>query len=138
MPPPRVGEAPPHPVADAPPHPVADAPPTSGSAPKVSGTVSASLAAAEGTLFVIARRTKEAVGPPVAVQRIPGATFPAPFSLGEANMMLGGEWPQDVFLEARVDRDGNVMSKEDIVARSEIVGPVGAGTSDVALLLAAP
>jgi cytochrome c-type biogenesis protein CcmH/NrfG len=109
------------------------------SAPKVAGTVSlASGSAPEGTLFVIARRSKEAVGPPVAVQRMPAASFPASFSLGEANMMLGGEWPAEVFLEARIDRDGNVMSKEDIVARTEIVGPVAAGKSDVALVLAAP
>lgn len=108
-------------------------------APKVAGTVSlASGAAPEGTLFVIARRSKEAVGPPVAVQRMPAATFPASFALGEANMMLGGEWPAEVFLEARIDRDGNVMSKEDIVARSEIAGPVAAGTTNAALVLAAP
>ena len=113
------------------------APPSPSGTPKVAGTVSlASGVTPEGTLFVIARRSKEAVGPPVAVQRMPAATFPASFSLSEANMMLGGEWPAEVFLEARIDRDGNVMSKEDIVARSEIVGPVGAGKSDAALVLA--
>jgi cytochrome c-type biogenesis protein CcmH/NrfG len=115
------------------------APKVSQGAPRVSGTVSmAAGSAPQGTLFVIARRTKEAVGPPVAVQRMPGASVPTPFSLDESNLMLGGEWPPEVFLEARIDRDGNVMSKEDIVARSEIVGPVGDGTSDAALLLAAP
>jgi hypothetical protein len=87
-------------------------------------------------LFVIARRTKEAVGPPVAVQKMPASAFPASFALSEANMMLGGEWPAEVFLEARIDRDGNVMSKEDIVARSEVVGPLTAGTTDAALVLA--
>jgi tetratricopeptide (TPR) repeat protein len=114
------------------------APPSAAQgAPKVAGTVSlASGAAPEGTLFVIARRSKEAVGPPVAVQRMPAAAFPISFSLGEANMMLGGEWPSEVFLEARIDRDGNVMSKEDIVARSEVAGPVAAGTTNAALVLA--
>ena len=85
---------------------------------------------------MIARRSKEAVGPPVAVQRMTAAAFPASFSLSEANMMLGGEWPAEVFLEARIDRDGNVMSKEDIVARSEVAGPVATGTTDAALVLA--
>ena len=50
-------------------------------------------------------------------------------------MMLGGEWPGEVFLEARIDGDGNVMSKDDIVARSEITGPVAAGTTNAALVL---
>jgi hypothetical protein len=124
------------PAASSPP-----APPSPGATPhgpaKVAGTVSLpSGAAPAGTLFVIARRTKEAVGPPVAVQRMAASTFPASFALSEANMMLGGEWPAEVFLEARIDLDGNVMSKEDIVARSEIVGPVTAGKLDVALVLA--
>ncbi len=114
-------------------------PPAAAGPPKVSGTVSLGGAAAPagGTLFVIARRAKEAVGPPVAVTRMPTPAFPATFALGEANMMLGGTWPDDVYLEARIDMDGNVMSKDDIVAQSDVVGPIHMGATDAALVLAA-
>ena len=34
-----------------------------------------------------------------------------PFTLGKGDMVMGGEWPEEVWLEARLDQDGNAMTK---------------------------
>ena len=69
--------------------------------------------APQGTIFLIARRAKEAKGPPVAVRKLVANTFPISFSLGKEHLMMGGDWPEEVWLEARLDLDGDAMSKDD-------------------------
>ena len=77
-----------------------------------------------GVLFVIARRAKEGGGPPVAVSRIASPHFPMPFTLGKGDMVMGGEWPEEVWLEARLDHDGNAMTKSDEDWNSLVMGPL--------------
>ena len=77
-----------------------------------------------GVLFVIARRSKEDGGPPVAVSRIASPQFPMPFTLGRGDMVMGGEWPENVWLEVRLDQDGNAMTKSDSDWTSEVIGPL--------------
>ena len=62
--------------------------------------------------------------------------MPADFSLGDADLTMGGEWPQEVWLRARIDADGNpsTTSEEDLV--SDLVGPVAPGESVILTLSA--
>ena len=69
---------------------------------------------ASGTLFVIAARSPNGGGPPVAVRKIQNPVFPLSFELGKGDMIMGGQWPEKVYLSARVDQDGNAMTKDDI------------------------
>lgn len=62
-----------------------------------------------GTLFVIARPL--AGGPPVAVKRLQGVSFPVTFSFGSADSMMGQPIPDKFRLEARLDSDGDPLTK---------------------------
>jgi cytochrome c-type biogenesis protein CcmH len=67
-----------------------------------------------GTVFVIARGSgMPEVGPPIAVRRYDAVSLPLSFTLGPSNVMMQGvpfEGPFDVY--ARLDGDGNVMTKD--------------------------
>jgi tetratricopeptide (TPR) repeat protein len=102
----------------------------------VSGIVTGS-GAPKGTLFIIARRSQTAKGPPVAVQKVVNPTFPLSFSLSEKNMMMGGTWPEEVWLEARLDMDGNAMTKSKDDWKSTMVGPSAQGSGNISLQLKA-
>lgn len=110
------------PVAPAPPSTTPTAAPigvTVELAPEVSSPAGA-------TLFVFARRTGAAGGSPLAVKRIADPTFPAKLELGPSDVMVPGtafEGPLDV--EARLDQDGNVMSR----APGDLTGPRATGIS---------
>lgn len=60
-------------------------------------------------IFVIARGEGVAAGPPAAVKRLSG---PAKFDLSSADSMMGQPLPPRVRLEARIDSDGNAMTKD--------------------------
>jgi len=62
-----------------------------------------------GILFVVARNP--AGGPPAAVKRIAGATFPVTFDLSSADSMMGQPLPAKFRLEARLDSDGDASTK---------------------------
>ena len=62
-----------------------------------------------GVLFVIARNP--AGGPPAAVKRVQVAQFPVTVSLGSADSMMGQPLPDTFRLEARLDADGNAMTR---------------------------
>jgi tetratricopeptide (TPR) repeat protein len=63
-------------------------------------------------LFVFARAEGVTAGPPAAVKRIAAATFPMTFDLSAADSMMGQPLPPRVRLEARLDSDGNAMTKD--------------------------
>ncbi len=88
-----------------------------------------------GLLFIIARRSAEGGGPPVAALRVPLKSFPYSFSMADGDMMLGGEWPEQVWLQARVDSDGNPSTKSEGDVESAVIGPLSSGTKDIALTL---
>ena len=81
----------------------------------------------EGTLFLIARRTEARQGPPAAVRKFDSPDFPLPFDMGTQHLMMGGEWPDEVWIEARLDSDGNAMTKSEEDWVSELKGPIGKG-----------
>lgn len=93
--------------------------------------------APNGTLFVIARIKGSAErGPPVAVKRIPNPTFPASFRLGPQDVMLKEmpfTGPFDI--RARLDADGNVMTKAPGDLMSSTPTEANPGTSDIKVML---
>lgn len=79
-----------------------------------------------GILFVVARNP--AGGPPAAVKRIAGATFPVTFDLSSADSMMGQPLPAKFRLEARLDSDGDASTKPP-TDPSAMQEDVTAGTS---------
>lgn len=91
--------------------------------------------AASGTLFIYVRPEGATSGPPLRVKKLP-AQFPAKFVISASDSPMGGTLPAGkVQLSARLDADGNVMTKDptDPVA---ISAPVAAGATDLVLELA--
>ena len=104
--------------------------------PILAGTINMSdVAVGKGTLFVIVRRAKDGGGPPVAVQRAPRAQFPFSFAVGRGDMVMGGAWPEEVWIEARLDSDGNAMTKSDEDWVSELKGPISGSNLELSLML---
>lgn len=106
--------------------------------PSISGEVHLGQADAPpgAMLFVIARPTGTAGGPPLAVLRVPSPTFPFAFELSQANVMI----PSMVFdgemdVTARLDSDGNAMTRDpsDLAGRAE--GTHGPGDTGVVITL---
>jgi tetratricopeptide (TPR) repeat protein len=67
---------------------------------------------ARGTIFVIARATGVTGGPPAAVKRLPLSTFPISLDLSAADSMMGQPLPQKMRIEARIDSDGDPMTRD--------------------------
>lgn len=127
---------PPAPGRGAPPL-AAEAP--GGDAPPIRGTVSVAAELAErvpsgAVLFLIARRG--GAGPPLAVQRIASPRFPLEFSLGPEDRMLETlPFTGELQISARLDADGNAMSREpgDLEGRAEAA--VSPGATGVTVVL---
>ncbi|MEE2752300.1 MAG: hypothetical protein VX519_12780 [Myxococcota bacterium] len=88
-----------------------------------------------GTLFVAALSSQGGGGPPVAAGKYPNAQLPAEFSLGDTDLTFGGQWPDQVWLRARVDVDGDPMTRGEGDLESLVVGPITSGTEDIQLVL---
>lgn len=89
-------------------------------------------------LFVFVRPADRDSGPPLAVQRLSASAFPLAFSIGPADAMMGpAPFPDRVVVEARLDADGDPLSRDagDLSARS---GPLTPGSEGVTLTLADP
>lgn len=63
-------------------------------------------------LFVYARPAGVKAGPPVAAKRVPASGFPLSLELGPEDTMMGQPFPAEVAIEARVDRDGDAMTRD--------------------------
>lgn len=88
----------------------------------------------QGTLFVIARGPEP--GPPLAVKRLPAGPFPLEFSLGAGDVMIPGrEFRGPIVLSARLDLDGNPLTREPGGLAAQLDAPVEPGTSDLELVL---
>ncbi len=117
-----------------------DTPPpdTAPAAPEFEGEVT--LAAglpANGTLYIYVRPEGAKSGPPLRVKKLP-ATFPAKFSISASDSPMGGSLPAGkVQLSARLDEDGDVMTRTptEPIALSE---PVAAGAKAIVLELKTP
>ncbi|HEY2093066.1 MAG TPA: hypothetical protein VGJ81_14360 [Thermoanaerobaculia bacterium] len=95
------------------PAPAAPAPalPAAPDAIHVTLSLSPSAATKTGVLYVIARTPGVTSGPPLAVKRINVPSFPVTVDLSSADSMMGQPLPKKVHLEARLDSDGNPLTK---------------------------
>ena len=119
--------------AAAPTPPPADAGPS-----RVQGTVSLAegqSAPGTGRLFIYARRAATGGGPPIAAVRRSSSELPLSFSISDADMMLGGAWPDQFWVQARIDADGNAATRGEGDLESTVIGPLSVGAQDVALVL---
>lgn len=91
----------------------------------------------EGALvFIYARPAAEGRGPPLAALKVPASRLPLDFELGDADIVMqGNTWPEEVWLSARVDLDGNAMSREDGAPEAVAVGPIRSAEQVVGLTL---
>jgi hypothetical protein len=88
------------------------------------------------TLFVIARRAGATAGPPLAVRRIASASLPLDFEIGPQHAMIQGmPFVGDIQLTARLDGDGDAMTRlaGDLSGSAE--APVEPGTRGVRIVL---
>lgn len=76
---------------------------------KVTLDLDANAKTRSGIVFVIARNP--AGGPPIAVKRVVATTFPFDVELTQADSMMGQQLPATFRLEARLDSDGDPMTK---------------------------
>jgi hypothetical protein len=128
-----------------PPAPGRGAPPlaaeASGAAdgPPIRGTVSVADELAGrlppgAVLFLIARR--DGAGPPLAAQRIASPRFPLEFSLGPGDRMLETlPFAGELQISARLDADGNAMSRQPGDLEGRAGAAVSPGASGVAIVL---
>lgn len=100
-----------HPPINAAPAPAPAAAPPAGGEKSIQVTIDVDPAAQRksGIVFVMARNP--AGGPPVAVKRMQVAQFPVTFSFGSADSMMGQPLPDKFRLEARLDSDGDAMTR---------------------------
>jgi len=64
-----------------------------------------------GIVFVTVRPAGMTTGPPVAVKRLSAASLPGAFAITSADSMLGQELPERVRIEARLDPDGDPLTR---------------------------
>jgi len=104
---------------------------------KLSGTVRRVLGEpfSQGTLFLIVRPSPVSAGPPTASQKLTPDGVVVDFALSEKDIMLGGSWPDQVWLTARLDADGDPLTKSADDWTSEVLGPFSPGTEAVELVL---
>jgi cytochrome c-type biogenesis protein CcmH len=129
------------PAGGTPPQKSGTAPPAK-SAQTISGkiTVDAKLQSkidSGATLFLIARAAGGAAGPPLAVKKIDNPKFPLAYSLGQENVMMQGTpFSGKINISARLDKDGNAMTREP----GNLLGdykrnPVDVGSQNVDIIL---
>jgi tetratricopeptide (TPR) repeat protein len=87
-----------------------------------------------GVLYLVLRSPGEESGPPLAVRRLAVGAFPMSFSIGAADSMTGGDVPDVVALEVRMDADGDAATRSPDEPAGRL-GEVRLGTRDVHLLL---
>jgi hypothetical protein len=89
---------------------------------------------ANGMLFIIAR--SRPAGPPLAVLRVPNPSFPHTFELGQAQVMIPTlQFEGEIKLSARLDSDGNAMTKLPGDLVGAVAAPLVPGASGVVLVL---
>jgi hypothetical protein len=89
-----------------------------------------------GVLFVIARPQGARGGPPLAVLRIPNPEFPLEFSIGPENVMIPSmRFAGVISLSARLDEDGNAMTRGAGDISSTVQESLSPGATGVEILL---
>jgi hypothetical protein len=107
--------------------------------PPITGTIRLADGAevpSEAMLFVIARTGQ--AGPPTAVVRLPAPSFPFEFRLGPENRMIAAmPWEGPFQLTARIDLDGNAMTRDAGGLEGGAAEPAKPGDSGVEIVLGA-
>lgn len=81
-----------------------------------------------GVIFVSLRPAGVTSGPPVAVKRLERVAFPLEVTLSAADSMQGGALPASARIEARVDADGDPLTR-DAGAATAVRDRVAAGST---------
>jgi cytochrome c-type biogenesis protein CcmH len=120
----------------------APAPPAGGASQSVAGTIDLDPAlrgqvASGGVLFVMLREAGFGAGPPAAVKRIAVSSFPVSFDIGAADSMSGEAIPAEVLIEARLDADGDPVTRPPTDPKARL-DDVKLGRRDLRLVLARP
>ena len=92
---------------------------------------------AKAVLFIIARSANSTRRPPLAVRRVEAPVFPLSYSLGPENVMVPGvPFSGKVVISARLDKDGNPMTREPGNLTGEYKkNPVEIGSKEVDILI---
>jgi len=98
-------------------------------APPLEGRVPAGA-----VIFIVVRAEGVTGGPPVAAQRLAASSFPMAFHIGAADSMMGAELPDRVRIEARVDSDGDPVTRDPADPRATAES-VRLGTTELRLVL---
>jgi cytochrome c-type biogenesis protein CcmH len=102
----------------------------------VMGAAGAGGAPPGSTLFIIARPAGATGGPPLAVQRIPAPVFPVDFEIGPENVMIPTmRFEGDITLTARLDSDGNAMTRLPGDLQGSLAESVQPGSAGVEIRL---
>lgn len=90
----------------------------------------------QAVLFIIAKSTSGA-GPPLAVKRIAAPKFPLNYTIGSEDVMMPGSvFSGKLFISARLDKDGNIATKEPGNLAGEYKkNPVDVGAKKIDFLL---
>ena len=113
--------------------------PPSGEGAPLAGTIRVASEFVErvpkgAVLFLIARTG--AGGPPTAVRRIPSPTFPLDFEIGPDDRMIAAMPFAGPFqLTARIDADGNAMTKNPGDLQGEAEGVFSPGAHDIEIVI---
>ena len=122
----------------SPPGPLADAAGAAGES--IRGVVSLGADVAYGAprggvLFVIARHPGGA-GPPLAVYRVADPSFPIEYSIGPENVMIPSmQFAGEIELSARLDSDGNAMTRLPGDLQGGAAGTLSPGATDIQIVL---
>jgi hypothetical protein len=119
------------------------APPSPAAAPQAVEPIRGVLRLAEGAivppgsvLYLMARALDG--GPPVAARKLPPGPFPMPFEIGPEDAMIAGRpFEGPVQLTARIDRDGDPLTREPGEPAASFGDPVAPGSQGIELILGA-
>jgi hypothetical protein len=110
---------------------------TESAGPPIRGTIALASGASVppgATLFVIARSGQ--AGPPTAVLKLPAPSFPYAFAIGPENRMIAAmPWQGPLVVSARIDLDGNAMTRDAGGLEGRAEQPASPGDAGVAITL---
>lgn len=136
---PAGAEGDPHADVPAPGTESADAEPAPAAGPGLAGVIELpdalrSRVSPGALVFVTVRDASATEGPPVAVKRLAAASFPIAFAVGPADSMMGQPLPARARVEARVDSDGDPLTRVPTDPSARLDG-VAAGSMRLRLVL---
>ncbi|HUJ13855.1 MAG TPA: tetratricopeptide repeat protein [Thermoanaerobaculia bacterium] len=105
-------EPPPAAADPAPQSQPAAAPAASGESVRITLNAANTAYPPTAVIWVIARPAGSSAGPPAAVKRVPLGSFPMTVELSASDSMMGQPLPPKMHIEARIDSDGDPMTRD--------------------------